>query len=109
MSKGNLLEKIPFRLAVEIGRFEDNARVAFPRFRSFPGRLFGRLFRASSTIKLTLDPKCTAVWDLIDGHRTVDDIALRLKKRFGDEIEPLYERLGELLSILESNRMIKYH
>ena len=100
MNRENLLKLVPVRCAEEIGRIDECARVEFPRFRSAFGRLFGKLFRSSETIKLTLDDKCTAVWDIIDGRRNVESIGAKLKARYGDDIEPLYERLGELLGIL---------
>lgn len=108
MNTDNLLERIPCRCAREVARREGRARVEFTRFRSGAGRLFGRFFRASETIKLTLDEKSTAVWDLIDGRTDVRHIADEMGKRYGQDIEPLYDRLAELLAILEKNRLIRY-
>ena len=80
----------------------------FPRFRSEAGRWFGRLLGKSEKIRLSLDEHSTAVWDLVDGWRTVKAIGQELQKRYGDEIEPLYPRLSELLKIMENNRLIRY-
>ena len=66
------------------------------------------MFGASSTIKLTLDEKCTAVWDLIDGKTSVELIGEQLLSIYGARIEPVYERLTLLLATLESNKMIRY-
>lgn len=108
MQKANLIELVPRRNAVEIGREDGRARVEFPRFKSRLGQLFGKVFGASNTIKLTLDEKCTAVWDLIDGKTSVGLIGDQLLVTYGSDIEPLYERLSALLATLESNKMIRY-
>lgn len=109
MSDTNLLHLVPVRNALEIQRINNRARVEFERFTTPVGKLFGKLFRASNTIVLTLDEKSTAVWDLIDGARNIEEIGQELKRKFGEEAEPLYERLSGLLRILESNQMIRCH
>ena len=108
MSEKNLLTMVPERTAVETDRIDGRARIEFPRFRSTPGRLFGRIFQASEKIKLTLDDKSTAVWDLVNGWRTVEKIGEELLRKFGPEIEPVYERLAKLLEIMVKNKLIRY-
>ena len=108
MSEKNLLAMVPERAATEAERVDGCARIEFPRFHSAFGRLIGRIFQASETIKLTLDDKCTAVWDLVDGRRTVEEIGRVLHDRLGPEIEPIYERLAKLLQIMASNQLIRY-
>jgi hypothetical protein len=41
------------------------------------------------------------IWPLIDGKRTVGDIALLVKAEFGDKAEPLYNRLVVYMRNLE--------
>ena len=108
MNETNLLDLVPLRLVAESQRIEGCVCVEFPRFRSAPGRLFGRAFRASRTIRLTLDDKSTAVWDLIDGRRSVEQIGATLQRKYGEEIEPVYERLAKLLEIMVKNQLIRY-
>jgi len=43
--------------------------------------------------RLELDELGTFVWDLCDGTRTIEQIGKKVKERFGEEAEPLYERL----------------
>ena len=107
MTRMNLLELTPIRTASETSRPNGRACFEFPRFRRAPGRWFGRLIGTSPTIKLTLDEPGTAVWDLVDGRRDVATIADALHARFGNEVEPLHDRLGTLLGILEKNRLIR--
>jgi hypothetical protein len=107
MSDQNLLRMIPERIATEIESKDGNVRVEFPRFKTVFGRTFGQLFGASLTIKLTLDEKSSAVWNLIDGWANVQAISVKMQKQFGEDIEPVYERLGSLLKILEANKLIR--
>ncbi len=58
--------------------------------------------------RITLDEFGTAVWNYCDGTRTVGEIAVCLKKDFGDKIEPVYERLGIFIRTLKTNKFIDY-
>ena len=42
------------------------------------------------------------VWPLIDGTRTVYEIAELVKAEFGDKAEPLYDRLVQYIRNLEA-------
>ena len=41
------------------------------------------------------------IWPLIDGKRTIYDIALLVKEKYGDKAEPLYNRLVQYMRNLE--------
>ncbi len=41
------------------------------------------------------------IWAKLDGRRTVYDVALLVKEEFGEEAEPLYERLVRYVKTLE--------
>lgn len=67
-------------------------------------RLF---FKTPTMMKIDLDPYGSFVWKAIDGTRTIESIAGDFKSAFGDEVEPLYERLGSYVNILRNNEFIK--
>jgi hypothetical protein len=100
----NLLEFIPVR------NYEWNEKdlvtVKVPRFRSRLGRKFCRLLKKESTFNVNLDKQSSYTWKLCNGKRTVKEIGDLLKEEFGEEIEPVYARLGELLRIMEGNKLI---
>ena len=48
------------------------------------------------------------IFPLIDGQRTVGDIALLVKAEFGDAAEPLYPRLTKYMQILRNNGFVYY-
>ena len=58
--------------------------------------------------KVKLDAVGSFVWEQCDGKRTVQEIAQNLKERFGEEVEPLYDRIALFLQNLEKNRFIYY-
>lgn len=39
----------------------------------------------------------------IDGSKTVEDIGKNLEKKYGDKVQPLYERLLIFLNYIETN------
>lgn len=56
--------------------------------------------------KLKLDGQGAFVWNLCDGKQSVREIGNRLRERFGDEAEPLYERLVAFLMDLRRRHLI---
>ena len=58
--------------------------------------------------KVHLDAQGTFIWPLIDGKRTVSDIAALVKSEFGEAAEPLYPRIIKYFEIVESYHFIKF-
>ena len=54
------------------------------------------------------DAQGTFIWPLIDGKRTVTDIAALVKEEFGEAAEPLYPRIIKYFQIVESYHFIKF-
>lgn len=64
------------------------------------------LLKTPRTMKIDLDTHGSCVWKAIDGVRTVEEIGIIVKKEFGEDTEPLYERLATYLNILRNNKFI---
>lgn len=58
--------------------------------------------------RIELDEVGAYIWGLCDGRRTVREIGKALKARFGDEVEPLYERLVVFLLNLHKRYLITF-
>jgi hypothetical protein len=58
-------------------------------------------------ILIALDRFGSSAWELIDGIRTVGAIAEELTARHGDEVQPVYERLGVFIHQLERRGFIR--
>ncbi|MDS0527080.1 PqqD family protein [Clostridium sp. SHJSY1] len=67
-------------------------------------RFFRKIrFKIPEYKKITLDEYGSFVFLQIDGKRNVKDIGERLEVRFGNEIQPLYERLLVYLNHIDVN------
>lgn len=66
------------------------------------------LFNKPRFTKVHLDANGSFIWPLIDGKRTVADIALLVKEQFGDAAEPLYPRIIKYFQIVESYHFIRF-
>ncbi|ASJ15334.1 PqqD family protein [Thermococcus radiotolerans] len=58
--------------------------------------------------RIELDEIGAYTWELCDGRRTVKEIGKALKARFGDEVEPLYERLITFLFELGKRYLVEF-
>ena len=66
------------------------------------------LFNKPRFTKVHLDANGSFIWPLIDGKRTVADIALLVKEQFGEAAEPLYPRIIKYFQIVESYHFIRF-
>ena len=103
----NLLELHPVRLSQWKERKGQVAIVA-PRFRSKFGQRIARLLRMKPHFHIRLDEYGSQVWLLMGSDRSVEELAQRLRELYGEDVEPLYERLEEFLRIMEINNIIGY-
>ncbi|WP_148882992.1 PqqD family protein [Thermococcus aciditolerans] len=58
--------------------------------------------------RIELDEMGAYTWELCDGKRTVKEIGKALKARFGEDAEPLYERLVTFLFELAKRYLIEF-
>ncbi len=61
-----------------------------------------KLFHRPRVSQIHLDKMGNFIWPLMDGDRSIQQIALLVKEQFGDEAEPLYNRLVQYIRNLES-------
>lgn len=69
-------------------------------------RIVRVFFKTPKVMRIDLDSIGSCVWKAIDGRRNIQDIAKILKEEFGENVEPLYERLGAYINILRNNKFI---
>lgn len=67
-----------------------------------------KFFKRPRISHIDLDVMGSFIYPLIDGQRTVGEIALLVKERFGEDAEPLYDRLVQYMKILYNNGFIGY-
>jgi hypothetical protein len=105
----NILDMVPHR----IYEWEEDEKkgiviVKMPRFRSRLGKKFCSAIKKDQTYNVKLDEKNSFIWKLCDGKRSVREISESVLDKYGDDVEPVYQRVGELFHIMESNRLITY-
>lgn len=61
-----------------------------------------KIFHKPRVSQIHLDEMGNFIWPLIDGTRSVNDIAELVKEQFGEKAEPLYNRLVQYMRNLES-------
>lgn len=107
--KKNYLDRIPCRaegLLWETG--EDGFVVLQVENKGAFNRIAQKLFRKPRCTKVHMDRYGSFLWPLIDGERTVAELAGLQKEAFGEEVEPLYPRIVKYFQIVESYRFIKF-
>lgn len=65
------------------------------------------IFKKPRFSQVHLEEMGSFIWPLIDGKNTVYDIAGKVKERFGEKAEPLYNRLVQYLKTMEDYDFIK--
>ncbi len=101
----NLLTLIPIRIR-EFEMEGEKAVILLPRFSSgWPARHIQPRLKKPN-MKVQLDEIGTLVWQLIDGHRTVMDIAEEVEKQFGERVNPPHKRVGMFVTMMKNEGMI---
>ena len=70
-------------------------------------RIAQKLFKRPKYTKVHMEKYGSFLWPLIDGQRTVMELADLQKEEFGEEVEPLYPRVVKYMQIMESYHFIK--
>ncbi len=74
----------------------------------FMNRAAQKLLKKPKISYIHLDETGSFVWRFIDGESDILKIGKLVKERFGDEAEPLYERLAAFFASLKSCDFIEY-
>ena len=106
--KINLLDVVPCRAEHILAESEGELSViAFPRFKRAWVRKYLLPKNMSPYIRVKLEEHGTAVWNLIDGKRSVREIIQLLSDHFGDE-ENYEQRITIFITQLRKDGFIKY-
>ena len=74
----------------------------------FFNRLAQKIFARPKVSHIHLDKIGSFVWTLMDGEKDIIVLGGLVKEHFGDEAEPLYERLAKYFQILDSYSFIEW-
>ena len=104
----NLLDLIPVKNVDWEKKEDGTVSLKLPKTRS---RLFKAIIEKLGKkphFKVHLDEFGSFVWERCDGMHRVDQIGVHLKTKFGNTVEPVYDRLGAFVRILASQKCITY-
>lgn len=105
----NYLERRPGRPSALRWTADENGIVTLYRENTgMMNRLVQKLFRGPEVTQIHLDEMGSFVWQFLDGERNILLLGTLLQEQFGGRADPLYERLAEFLSILDSYRLIEW-
>lgn len=76
--------------------------------RGFYAAIAQKFFHSPRVSHIKLDEYGSFLWKEIDGKRTVGQLAQRMKEQFGQQAEPLYDRLVHYMQILRNNQFILF-
>jgi hypothetical protein len=104
----NLLALAPFRRAEWE---ESDGRVVvlrpFPTTHGLRGKM-DRFFHRLSANRIRLDEVGSFAWLNFDGSLTVAEVAHRMTEEFGDQVNPVEERLGRLVWMMRGQGFLGY-
>lgn len=71
-------------------------------------RIAQKLFKRPKYTSVHMDKYGSFLWPLIDGEKTVMELAKLQREAFGEEVEPLYPRIVKYFQIVESYHFIRF-
>ncbi len=105
----NYLERIPVRKAEIAWSVDEIGNVVLEmENKGIVNRIAQKLLGKPKISYIHLDRMGSFIWPLLDGQTNIIQIGDKVKEEFGDESNPLYERLIKFILILENNRFIDW-
>ena len=107
--KQNYLDLVPERAPeLKWSQDEDGIIVLEVENTGVFNRIAQKLFKRPRYTKVHMEKYGSFLWPLIDGKKTVMELADIQKEEFGEEVEPLYPRVVKYMQIMESYHFISF-
>jgi len=104
----NLLDLFPVRI-VDWEREQDGTVcLKKPKVRNHLLKSIIKRLGKSLHYQIHLDDFGSFVWERCDGNQRVEQIAESLRQKFGDKVEPVYERLAAFVKMMAYQKVITY-
>ncbi len=102
----NVLEMYPTQNVIWETLEDQNIALLVPKFKNkFLVKYLVPKMK-NPNLKIKLDKFGTRVWQYIDGKNSVMQIGNHLKEDYGQDVEPVYERLGLFINLLAQRNFI---
>ena len=98
----NFLEKIPFHKENLGYSIDDNGNVTLEMENTgVVNKIAQKLLRKPKVSYIHLEEFGSFIWPVIDGNKTIYDIAKEVEEHFGEKANPLFERISTYFTMLE--------
>lgn len=105
----NYLERIPMRNPALNWSKDDSGIVTIEiENKGIFNRIAQKLFKKPPVTYIHLDENGSFVWPLIDGNKSIMELAEDVDRHFGEKAHPLYERLAKFFQILASYNFVQF-
>lgn len=105
----NYLERCPVRKEGIVWRKEENGLVVLEiQNVGWINWIVQKLFRKPMVSYVHLEEIGSFIWQQLDGETDILAISAAVRGKFGEEVEPLYERLTQYFQMLERCNFIEW-
>lgn len=105
----NFLDRIPIQTDEIDWTTDENGIVTLEiENKGFVNRIAQKLLKKPKISYIHLDEMGSFIWPILDGQKSVFELGKEVEEHFGENAQPLYERLIKYLKILESYGFISF-
>lgn len=104
----NYLDLIPVRAELPWSEDEEGLVVLEVENTGIFNRIAQKFFNRPRYTKVHMEKYGSFLWPLIDGRRTVMELADLQREKFGEEAEPVYPRVVKYMQIMDSYHFISF-
>src|SRR4030042_2379894 len=105
-SEMNLLDLAPEARVFSSVDKDGLVTLQVPKFRSPAMQSILTKCRIYPYVHVRLDELGSGFWNLVDGSRNIGEIGQEMQRRFGEAVQPVYERLAVFLRQMKAHRCI---
>ncbi len=103
VTSDNYLEKIPLRRPdIEWSADEEGLVTLHIENKGAMNRIAQKLFKRPRVSMVHMEDIGSFLWPMLDGNKDIFALGERVREHFGEQAEPLYERLVKYFVIMES-------
>ncbi|MFA5771789.1 MAG: PqqD family protein [Thermoplasmata archaeon] len=102
-----LLLAVPKRIDAEWVRENDKVVIIYKKNFSRLEKFLHKHLGGPEDVRVVLDDKGTAIWEMCDGNTNIKDICTKLDEKYKEEIEPVFPRTWKFLEMLIDRNLIR--
>ena len=108
MEKSNYLDFVPIPAKSLKYEITDGKVTIFKDNTGLFNRIAQKFFKKPAVSQIHLDEIGNFIWPYMDGKNSIMDIAALIKEEFGENAEPLYDRVVQYFKTLVSYGFVEY-